>query len=210
MIFENAIIIKATAGFYYVKTLDGDILECKARGVFRKQGLSPLVGDRATAEIDGERGTVTDIYERKNSFLRPPVANVDKLIIVSSTVEPRPNLLLIDRLTAIAVSKNVEPIVVFSKTDLAPCHEYCKIYEKAGIKCIPFSSETNEGADKVKKLFENSVCALTGNTGVGKSSLLNTIAPDLSIETSHISKKLGRGRHTTRTVELYVLFCVFF
>lgn len=203
MIKENCIIMKSTAGFYYVRSEDGGITECRARGVFRKQKITPLVGDRVTIETDGASGTVTDIYERKNSLIRPPVANLDKLIIVSSVVEPAPNLAIIDKLTAMAVDKNIEPVVVFSKADLADASQYVEIYRKAGIESFAVSSETGEGSENFKRIFDGSVCALTGNTGVGKSSALNCIAPELSLATAHISNKLGRGRHTTRTVELY-------
>lgn len=200
---ENCLIMKSTAGFYYVRSEDGEITECRARGVFRKQKISPLVGDRVTVEINGDSGTVANICERKNFLVRPPVANLDKLIIVSSVVEPQPNLFIIDKLTAMAVDKGIEPVVVFSKDDLADAGEYVEIYSRAGIQSFSVSSVTGEGIDRLRGVFENSVCALTGNTGVGKSSVLNALDPELSLATAHISNKLGRGRHTTRTVELY-------
>ncbi|MBR3868277.1 MAG: ribosome small subunit-dependent GTPase A [Clostridia bacterium] len=206
MIKENCIIMKSTAGFYYVRSEDGEITECRARGVFRKQKITPLVGDKVSIETDETRGTVTDIYERRNSLVRPPVANLDKLIIISSVAEPAPNLLIIDKLTAMAVDKNIEPVVVFSKSDLSDASEYVEIYKKAGIESFAVSSKTGEGIEKFKNIFESSVCALTGNTGVGKSSILNSVDPQLALATAHISNKLGRGRHTTRTVELYELF----
>lgn len=198
--------MKSTAGFYYVRSEDGEITECRARGVFRKQKITPLVGDKVSIETDETRGTVTDIYERRNSLVRPPVANLDKLIIISSVAEPAPNLLIIDKLTAMAVDKNIEPVVVFSKSDLSDASEYVEIYKKAGIESFAVSSKTGEGIEKFKNIFESSVCALTGNTGVGKSSILNSVDPQLALATAHISNKLGRGRHTTRTVELYELF----
>lgn len=198
--------MKSTAGFYYVRCDDGKIIECRARGVFRKQKVSPLVGDKVVIEHDGEKGTVAEICDRKNYLIRPPVANLDKLVIVSSVVEPVPSLLILDKLTAMAVNKDIEPVVVFSKADLEDASQYVEIYNKAGIESFAFSSETGEGAERIRDVFNGSVCALTGNTGVGKSSLLNCIAPELSLATSHISDKLGRGRHTTRTVELYELF----
>lgn len=206
MIKENCIIMKSTAGFYYVRSEDGEITECRARGVFRKQKITPLVGDKVSIETDETRGTVTDIYERRNSLVRPPVANLDKLIIISSVAEPAPNLLIIDKLTAMAVDKNIEPVVVFSKSDLSDASEYVGIYQKAGIESFSVSSKTGEGIEKFRNIFESSVCALTGNTGVGKSSILNSVDPQLALATAHISNKLGRGRHTTRTVELYELF----
>lgn len=203
MIKENCIIMKSTAGFYYVRSEDGEIIECRARGVFRKQKLTPLVGDKVSVETDGKSSTVTDIYERRNSLVRPPVANIDKLVIISSVKEPVPNVPIIDKLTAIAVDKNIEPVVVFSKADLGDASEYVEIYRKAGIESFAVSSVTGEGIENFRKIFESSVCVLTGNTGVGKSSVLNAIVPELSLATAHISNKLGRGRHTTRTVELY-------
>lgn len=203
---EKGLIMKSTAGFYYVRCDDGKIIECRARGVFRKQKVSPLVGDKVVIEHDGEKGTVVEICDRKNYLIRPPVANLDKLVIVSSVVEPVPSLLILDKLTAMAVNKDIEPVVVFSKADLENADQYVDIYRKAGIESFAFSSKTGEGAEEIRNVFNNSVCALTGNTGVGKSSLLNCIAPELELATSHISDKLGRGRHTTRTVELYELF----
>ena len=198
--------MKSTAGFYYVRSEDGEITECRARGVFRKQKLSPLVGDKVTIETDGKNGTVTEIYERRNSLIRPPVANIDKLIIISSVTEPVPNLPIIDKLTAIAADKNIEPVVVFSKADLGDADSLVEIYKKSGIESFAVSSKTGEGIENFKHIFDSSVCVLTGNTGVGKSSALNAINPDLDLATAHISNKLGRGRHTTRTVELYEMF----
>ncbi|MBQ8209297.1 MAG: ribosome small subunit-dependent GTPase A [Clostridia bacterium] len=202
---EKGLIIKSTAGFYYVLCDDGKIIECRARGVFRKQKISPLVGDSVTVEHDGETGTVAEICERKNYLIRPPVANLDKLIIISSVTEPAPNLFIIDKLTAMAVDKGITPVVIFSKADLADADEYVKIYTQAGIEAFAVSSVTGEGREKAVSAIKDSVCVLTGNTGVGKSSLLNCIAPELELATAHISNKLGRGRHTTRTVELYEL-----
>lgn len=195
--------MKSTAGFYYVRSNDGNIIECKARGVFRKQKLTPLVGDKVTVETDGQTGTVVSIAERKNFLQRPPVANIDKLIVISAVKEPAPNLPIIDKMTAIAVDKNITPVVVFSKSDLGETEELVEIYRKAGIQSFSVSAKTGEGTENFREVFRDSVCVLTGNTGVGKSSVLNCIEPELSLATSHISNKLGRGRHTTRTVELY-------
>lgn len=205
MQIENGIIMKATAGFYYVRCPDGKTVECRARGVFRKQKFSPLVGDRVTIDVQGDSGTVTEIYERKNSLIRPPVANIDKLVIIASVTEPVPSLLIIDKLTAMAVDKEISPVVVFSKADLDDADRYVDIYTKAGIESFAVSSKTGDGIENFRNIFADSVCALTGNTGVGKTSILNCIEPELSLATAHISNKLGRGRHTTRTVELYEL-----
>ena len=199
----QGIIVKLLGGFYYVETENG-IIECKARGIFRKKGLSPVVGDKVEISIpkDGY-SSIDKILPRKNKIVRPAIANIDKLVIVSSVCEPEPNLFIIDKMTATAVNKDIEPVIVFSKTDLKPADKLQEIYKTSGIRTIAFSSKTGEGTAEVKQLLNNSVIAFTGNSGVGKSSLLNRLFPELNIETGDISKKLGRGRHTTRSVELY-------
>lgn len=199
----QGIIVKLLGGFYYVETENG-IIECKARGIFRKKGLSPVVGDKVEISIpkDGY-SSIDKILPRKNKIVRPAIANIDKLVIVSSVCEPEPNLFIIDKMTATAVNKDIEPVIVFSKTDLKPADKLQEIYKTSGIRTIAFSSKTGEGTAEVKQLLNNSVVAFTGNSGVGKSSLLNRLFPELNIETGDISKKLGRGRHTTRSVELY-------
>lgn len=199
----DGIIIKGIGGFYYVEAADGIIYECKARGVFRKEKITPLAGDKVEISVDeNNKNSIDKIYERRNMFKRPPIANVDKLVIVSSVCDPRPNLLIIDRLSAVAVYKNVEPIIVFTKNDLQSADEYIEIYKNAGFKTFAVSNETGEGIGEVKSVIENGVCVFTGNSGVGKSSLINRMYPDFALETGEISKKLGRGRHTTRHVEL--------
>lgn len=199
----DGIIIKGIGGFYYVEAADGIIYECKARGVFRKEKITPLAGDNVEISVDeNNKNSIDKIYERRNMFKRPPIANVDKLVIVSSVCDPRPNLLIIDRLTAVAVYKNVEPIIVFTKNDLQSADEYIEIYKNAGFKTFAVSNETGEGIGEIKAVIENGVCVFTGNSGVGKSSLINRMYPDFALETGEISKKLGRGRHTTRHVEL--------
>lgn len=199
----DGIIKKGIGGFYYVEAADGIIYECKARGVFRKEKITPLAGDKVEISVDeNNKNSIDKIYERRNMFKRPPIANVDKLVIVSSVCDPRPNLLIIDRLTAVAVYKNVEPIIVFTKNDLQSADEYIEIYKNAGFKTFAVSNETGEGIGEVKAVIENGVCVFTGNSGVGKSSLINRMYPDFALETGEISKKLGRGRHTTRHVEL--------
>lgn len=199
----DGIIIKGIGGFYYVEAADGIIYECKARGVFRKEKITPLAGDKVEISVDeNNKNSIDKIYKRRNMFKRPPIANVDKLVIVSSVCDPRPNLLIIDRLTAVAVYKNVEPIIVFTKNDLQSADEYIEIYINAGFKTFAVSNETGEGIGEIKAVIENGVCVFTGNSGVGKSSLINRMYPDFALETGEISKKLGRGRHTTRHVEL--------
>ena len=197
------IIVRLLGGFYYVET-DNEMVECKARGIFRKKGLSPMVGDRVRINIPKEGyASIEEIFPRKNKIIRPAIANIDKLVIVSSVFEPEPNLFIIDKMTATAISKGIEPVIVFSKTDLEQADKYHKIYENSKITTISFSTETGEGAEDVRNLLKDSVVAFTGNSGVGKSSLLNYLFPQLNIETGNISKKLGRGRHTTRSIELY-------
>lgn len=199
----EGIIIKGIGGFYYVESA-GEIFECKARGVFRKSGIKPLAGDRVTISVnDKAENTIDNIHERKSLLQRPPVANVDKLFIVSSVCEPKPVLLIIDRLTALATVKGIEPIVVFTKNDLESADEYIEIYRKAGIKAYSVSCLSGDGVDDIKAELENHISAFCGNSGVGKSSLLNVIDPELALKTGEISDKLGRGRHTTRHSELF-------
>ncbi len=199
----NGTIIKGIGGFYYVEAA-GEIYECKARGVFRKDRIVPLVGDSVEITVDEHgKNSIEKINERRNSFNRPPIANVDNLVIVSSTCDPKPNLLIIDRLTAVAYHKGVRPVIVFTKDDLYSASEYSERYETTGIDTFIVSNATNRGVDEVVDFLDGSISVFTGNSGVGKSSLLNCIEPGFSLETAEISKKLGRGRHTTRHVELF-------
>ena len=201
----NGIIVKAIGGIYYVEASDG-IYECKARGVFRRKNISPVGGDRVefSLEDDGS-GVIEKIEERRSLLIRPPLANLDMLVFVSSTCEPRPNLLLLDKFIAIAVFKKIEPVVVFTKIDKESCDELVDIYKGAGIKTFQVDNTTGEGSEAVKAVLEGKLSAFTGNTGVGKSSLLNNMFPALGLATNEISNKLGRGKHTTRHVELYKL-----
>lgn len=199
----NGTIIKGIGGFYYVEAAD-EIYECKARGVFRKEKLTPLVGDKVSVSInDNAENTIDEIMPRKNALTRPPVVNIDNLIIVVSTVEPKPSTLVIDKLIAVAEHKEIEPIIVITKSDLASAHELYEIYTLAGFKTVVVSNESKSGIDEVKPLLKGKISALTGNSGVGKTSLLNNLDGSLALQTAHISKKLGRGRHTTRQAELY-------
>lgn len=203
MSVAEGIIIKGIGGFYYVEAA-GEIYECKARGVFRKSGIKPLAGDKVTISINEKaENTIDEIHGRSSVLIRPPVANVDRLFIVSSVCEPKPVLLLIDRMTALAVSKGIEPVIVFTKNDLESADEYVEIYRKAGIKAFAVSCVNGEGVELVRKELEGHISAFCGNSGVGKSSLLNAIDPELALKTGEISDKLGRGRHTTRHSELF-------
>lgn len=198
----QGIIIKAIAGFYYVKTEKG-VIECKARGRFRNDGTSPLVGDVVLISLDGDKGTVEEILTRKNALMRPPVANLDKLFIVSSSVTPVPNTLLIDRMTVICEYKNIQPIIVFNKSDLANVENYKNIYANSGYRSIVCSALTGEGIEEIKNELVGCFSAFTGNSGAGKSSILNLLFPKLNLSTAEVSEKLGRGRHTTRHTELF-------
>lgn len=199
----SGIIIKSTGGFYYVEVADV-VYECKARGIFRKRNNSPRVGDIVNISVpDDGYCSIDEIQPRKNSLKRPPLANIDILVIVVSTVEPAPNYLVIDKMTAAAVDNGIEPVVVVSKSDLKPGKELLSVYNKAGIKAFSYSSDNKASIEAVKDYLKGKVSAFTGNSGVGKSTLLNALYPELELETGEISEKLGRGRHTTRTVELF-------
>ncbi len=199
----TGILIKAISGFYYV-SFDGNVYECKARGNFRKAGVSPVVGDIVEFSLtDNTHGIVEKICERKNLFNRPLVANVDKLFIVSAYSTPAPDTLMIDRLTALAVYNNIEPIIVFNKADMGSFDEFYNIYSNAGFKTYVVSAKDNVGIDDLKAEMRDSVCAFSGNSGVGKSSILNALFPELQLKTGEVSDKLGRGRHTTRHTELF-------
>lgn len=201
----NGIIIKAISGFYYVS--DGEkTYECKARGSFRESGVSPLVGDRVEFErTEEQKGVVTAVLPRKNLLSRPPVANIDKLFIISSYEKPAPNAYIIDKLTALAEYKEIEPIIVFNKCDMGGFEEWEGIYRKAGFRVYTVSAENGEGINALKSELKNCVSAFTGNSGVGKSSILNVLFEGLNLETGAVSEKLGRGRHTTRHTELFSL-----
>ncbi len=196
----NGIIMKAVGGLYFVKTPDG-VVECKARGIFRNRNISPCAGD----SVEVSDGVITEILPRKNAIIRPPLANLDTLVFVVSTCEPSPNYEIIDKFIAIAEYKGIEPIVVLTKIDLDKCDEIYSVYEKVGIKVIAIDYTRDDCCDELLSLLEGKISAFTGNSGVGKSTLLNRIDGSLGLETNDISRKLGRGRHTTRQVELYEL-----
>ncbi|MBR0530930.1 MAG: ribosome small subunit-dependent GTPase A [Ruminococcus sp.] len=200
----TGIITKAIGGLYTVDASDG-IYECNARGVFRKKKISPMCGDRVNFTSAGEGFVIEEILPRSSELIRPPLANLDLLVFVSSTVEPRPNTLLLDKFIAIAEFKGIRPVVVFTKVDKQSGAELAEIYRSAGIDVFECDNVTGEGSAEVKAMLQGKLSAFTGNTGVGKSSLLNNMFPELELATGEISKKLGRGRHTTRHVQLYKL-----
>ena len=199
-------IVKGIGGFYYVDA-DDVIYECKARGNFRNKSQTPLVGDNVEFSInENAENRIEEILERKNSLVRPPLANLDILFIICSLVDPKINLQIVDRLIAVAEYKNIEPVIVLTKTDLdGDYQKYIDIYESAGIKTIAVNNIDFNGAEQIKEMIGGKVCAFTGNTGVGKSTLLNNLFPKLELETGETSKKLGRGKHTTRHSELFKL-----
>lgn len=195
-------IIKALSGFYYVDS-DGKIYECRARGKFRLDGTSPLVGDRVSFDPDGSKGFVTAVHERKNFFIRPAVANIDTLVFIAANTNPVTDPFLIDRVSVICEEAGCELVVCINKTDIDPAEDLYSTYCRAGFSTFRVSAETGEGVAELKRALKGKICAFTGNSGVGKSSILNTMLPGLSLEVGDVSQKLGRGRHTTRHVELF-------
>ena len=196
---------KAMSGFYYVNTGDSS-LQCRARGKFRHQGTSPLVGDwvKVSPLSDGE-GIIEHLEQRKNQFSRPAVANVDQLVIIASGAIPVTDPFLIDRISAIAALKNCAVLLVLNKADLDRADQLYEIYSASAIPVLRVSAETGEGLDLLRNAISGKLNAFTGNSGVGKSSILNALSPDLTIPVGEVSKALGRGRHTTRHVELFSL-----
>lgn len=199
----QGVIIKALSGFYYVKTESGTV-ECRARGRFRLDGSSPLVGDRVEISLDANgKGRVDKLLPRKNFFIRPAVANIDLLIAVASEVNPVTDPFLIDRVTAFAEHMGCEVLICINKSDAARVSRLRDIYATSGYRVIETSAVTGEGVEELRVCIAGKVCAFSGNSGVGKSSLLNALEPGLGLETGVVSEKLGRGRHTTRHVEIF-------
>ena len=197
-------ILRSLSGFYDVQTPQG-LVTCRARGILRKEGNSPLTGDLVEITVEKGKGMVEKILPRKNHFIRPAVANVDALVVFAANVNPVTDPFLIDRVAAIAGDQNVPVYLCVNKCDLDPAANLVRIYEHAGFPVICTSAETGEGVEALRALLEGKLTAFTGNSGVGKSSILNRLAPELKLETGEVSEKLGRGRHTTRHVEMYRL-----
>jgi len=201
----DAFVIKAVRGLWYVET-DCGILCCSARGRLRSERLTPLVGDHVSVtDLGGGKGSLEAILPRKNAFVRPAVANLDALVILASAAVPVTEPFLIDRMIAIAELKGCQPVICWNKSDLARREDLVRCYREAGFTCLETSAVTGEGIEELTRRLEGTFCAFTGNSGVGKSSLLNAMQPSLMLPTGEISDKLGRGRHTTRHVEVFRL-----
>jgi ribosome biogenesis GTPase len=197
-------ILRSISGFYDVQTPAG-LITCRARGILRKEGNSPLTGDVVEITMERGKGMVERILPRKNSFVRPAVANVDALVVFAANVNPVTEPFLIDRVAAIAGDQEVPVILCVNKCDLDPGMDLVRIYRNAGFPVVSASAETGEGIEALREMIRGKVTAFTGNSGVGKSSVLNRLCPELCLPTGEVSEKLGRGRHTTRHVELYAL-----
>ncbi len=202
-------IVKGIAGFYYVHVVESGVYECKAKGIFRKEKIKPLVGDNVEIDVINESektGNITEILPRKNELIRPAVANIDQALIVFAVTSPKPHLNLLDRFLIMMESKSIPVTLCFNKKDLADEKEWellKEIYEACGYPVIFTSAAKEENIDQVRKIMEGKTTALAGPSGVGKSSLINLLDPDANMETGEISRKIERGRHTTRHSELF-------
>lgn len=196
------IIVKGIGGFYYVKSSDGSICECRARGAFRKEGIKPAVGDFVAVE----NGALAEIKQRKNYLVRPPVANIDNLVIVAAAAAPAPDFFLIDKMTVTAKKKSIDVVICVNKTDLADGEEIVSAYKNTGYPVVCVCAEKNEGLSKLIPYLKGKTSAFSGLSGVGKSSLLSLLT-GRDIQTGSVSEKIGRGKHTTRHAELFELEC---
>lgn len=197
-------ILRSLSGFYEVALPEGTIT-CRGRGSLRREHVTPLTGDLVEITVEKGKGMVERVLPRRNSFVRPAVANVDALVIFAANVNPITEPFLVDRVAAIAGNQNVEVIICINKSDLDPAQELRRIYEHSGFPVICTSAKTGEGVEELRERLQGKLTAFTGNSGVGKSSILNRLAPQLALATGEVSEKLGRGRHTTRHVEIYQL-----
>ena len=197
-------IVRSLSGFYEVQTENGCVT-CRGRGSLRRSGDSPLTGDMVEISVEKGKGMVEKILPRKNSFVRPAVANIDGLVVFAANVNPVTDPFLIDRVAAIAGDQEVPVYLCINKCDLDPAVDLKRIYENAGFRVICASAETGDGVEDLRELIRGKLTAFTGNSGVGKSSMLNALCPELALPTGEVSEKLGRGRHTTRHVELFHL-----
>lgn len=202
---NNGRIVKALSGFYYVRTEDAAVTECRARGIFRKEHISPLVGDFVEFTVERGKGMIEAVLPRKNAFVRPAVSNLDALVILASGANPVTDPFLIDRVSAIAGEQNVPVLLCVNKIDLNDGEDLLAVYRHAGFAVFPTSAESGEGIEALQSAIRGKTVAFTGNSGVGKSSILNCMDAEYAVATGEVSDKLGRGRHTTRHVELYRL-----
>ena len=197
-------IVRSLSGFYDVQT-EKAVITCRGRGSLRKNNDTPLTGDMVEITVEGGKGMVERILPRKNRFIRPAVANMDALVVFAANVNPVTEPYLIDRVAAIAGDQEVQVIICINKCDMDPAVDLRKIYQNAGFSVISASAETGEGVEQLRAMLMGKFTAFTGNTGVGKSSMLNRLCPELNLPTGEVSQKLGRGRHTTRHVELFAI-----
>ncbi len=199
----QGIIVKGIGGFYYIKTSEG-IVECKARGVFRKKGLTPLVGDACEISPDG---SIEKILPRRNEFIRPPIANVDNMFIVFAAAEPSPVTEVTDKLTVAAERSCVTPYIIINKMDISEeeTAELVEAYKKTGYKVFTVSAKNGDGIEEIKAELTGKTSVFAGCSGVGKTSIMNLILPEADLETGRVSEKISRGRHTTREVTLLTL-----
>lgn len=200
----QGIIVKGIGGFYYIKAADNNVYECKARGVFRNEKITPVIGDNVEIDIKSGKGSIVKIFKRRNELIRPSVANTDMLVLVVAAASPSPNMPLIDKMLINAQINGIEPIICINKTDLSDGEEIAEIYKNAGFRVLRVCAEKNEGIEDLKKMITGKVSAFAGLSGVGKSSILSIILGD-TLETGAVSEKILRGRHTTRHVELFEL-----
>ena len=201
----QGIILRSIGGFYYVEAAD-TVYTCRARGIFRRQGMTPVAGDRVIISVEeGDTGVLEEVLERRNYLVRPPVANLDLLVLVASVCQPRTNTLVLDKMIAVAEKKDICPIVVINKSDLGDPGELESIYRSTGLECYTVSAADASSLESLRRRLAGQISVFAGNSGVGKSSILNGIDPTLVLPTGEISQKLGRGRHTTRTATLYHL-----
>ena len=201
----DGVISKALSGFYYV-SYEGGLLECKARGRFRLDGTSPLVGDRVQCSLDQHgKGRIDKVEPRRNWFIRPAVANIDAMVFVAANTNPVTDPFLVDRVSVIAADAHCQLILCINKADIDPGDQLYSTFTAAGFPVVRTSAETGQGMEELRAAIDGKICAFTGNSGVGKSSILNKLLPGAAIPTGEVSEKLGRGKHTTRHVELYSL-----
>lgn len=206
----DGIIISGVGGLYSVRSDSGEIFPCRAKGAFRRKGLSPLVGDRVSIrppEASGKEYFIEEIFERKNSLIRPPMANLETLFVTFAPKNPEPSTLYLDKLLSIAVFNRIKPVVIITKADVSEelAESYANIYRKAGFPVFISSSENGKGVEELKEyiLSLKGICAFAGASGVGKSTLMNALFPSLTLDTGVLSEKISRGKHTTRSVTLY-------